>query len=204
MAPAARRRYDRPRMARDDADDLDLTLAGTWRKDDAAPLARWTLRAGGERYEILADDATANALFGLLGALPAAVTELRRERDRLAGDVEDLAKERDALARRAKTALPATTPPAAPAKPGRAAPASLADVPLSMIGTFRVDDPRVKAAAKKDPLMALAVQVAKATAEDASDLDRARLRAMAAAVSRNDLDTFWSASTERSKKKLGT
>jgi hypothetical protein len=72
-----------------------------------------------------------------------------------------------------------------------------------MIGTFRVDDPRVKAAAKKDPLMALAVQVAKATGENASELDRARLRAMATAVSRSDLDTFWAASTERSPKKLG-
>ena len=80
---------------------------------------------------------------------------------------------------------------------------SLADVPLSMIGTFRVDDPRIKAAAKKDPLMALAVQVAKATAPDASELEQARLRAMATAASRGDLETFWSASTERSKKKLG-
>lgn len=191
--------------SRDDADDLDLTLAGSWRKDDEAPLARWTLRAGGERYEILADDATAKALFGLLRAIPDALTELRRERDRLAGEVEDLEQERDALARRTKSAAPTAAhavPPAAKAE--RAAPASLADVPLSMIGTFRADDPRIKAAAKKDPLMALAVQVAKATAEDASDLDRARLRAMATAVSRGDLDTFWSASTERSKKKLGS
>lgn len=189
--------------SRDDADDLDLTLAGSWRKDDEAPLARWTLRAGRARYEILADDATASALFGLLRALPTALTDLRRERDRLAGEVEDLEKERDALARRAKSPASAHAPPAPAAKAERAAPASLADVPLSMIGTFRADDPRIKAAAKKDPLMALAVQVAKATAEDASDLDRARLRAMAAAVSRGDLDTFWSASTERSKKKLG-
>ena len=72
-----------------------------------------------------------------------------------------------------------------------------------MIGTFRADDPRVKAAAKKDPLMALAVQVAKATAPDASGLQGARLRAMATAVSRGDLTTFWAASTERSRKKLG-
>ena len=190
---------------RDDDTDLDLTLAGTWRKDDAAPLARFTLRAGGARYEILADDATADALFGLLRALPAALADLRRDRARLAGAVADLTRERDALADRAKKASPARVAPAVTtlAAPERTPPASLADVPLSMIGTFRTDDPHIKAAAKKDPLMALAVQVAKAMADDASDLDRARLRAMATAISRGDLDTFWSASAERSKKKLG-
>lgn len=190
--------------SRDDDADLDLTLAGTWRKDDAAPLARFTLRAGGERYEILADASTADALFGLLRVLPGRLADLRRERDRLAGEVDDLARERDALAHRVKHASPAHAASSAKtAAPERTPPASLADVPLSMIGTFRTDDPRIKAAAKKDPLMALAVQVAKATADEASDLDRARLRAMATAVSRGDLDTFWAASTARSKKKLG-
>jgi hypothetical protein len=189
---------------RDDADDLDLALAGTWRKDDGAPLERWALRAGGERYELIADRKTADALFELLRALPPALERLRRERDRMAAEVDDLATERDAMAKRAKSPASAggRAAPAAP-RPERGGPTALADVPLSMIGTFRPDDPRIKAAAKKDPLMALAVQVAKATDPGASDLDRARLRAMAAAVSRDDMDTFWSASTERSKKKLG-
>ena len=70
-----------------------------------------------------------------------------------------------------------------------------------MIGGFTLT-PKLKAAAKKDPLVALAVQADKAMAPDASDLERARLVAMANAVARGDLATFWAASTERSKKKL--
>lgn len=184
-------------MAKRD-DDLDLTLAGTWRKDDDPPLARWTLRSGGKRYDVWADDATADALFGVLQALPGTIERLTRERDRLAGEVDDVTAARDALAK-----TQAARPSPSPAKAERATSTSLDEVPLAMIGTFRIDDPRIKAAAKKEPLMALAVQVAKALEPDASELDRARLRAMATAVSRNDLDTFWAASTERSKKKLG-
>src|SRR5690242_4930573 len=115
-------------------DDLDLRLAGTWRKDDEPPLARWILRTGGQRYEVWADDKTADALFALLQALPGTVERLQRERDRLTGEVEDLASERDTLAR--KGAHP-TAARAASAKPERAAPSSLEEVPLSMIGTFR-------------------------------------------------------------------
>jgi len=184
-------------------DDLDLTLAGTWRKDDEPPLARWTLRAGGERYELWTDERTAKALFRLLQSLPPTIERLTRERDRLSGEVEDLARERDAWKRKHDGAPSRPAPAPTAASKERTATAALADVPLAMIGTFRVDDPRIKAAAKKDPLMALAVQVAKATADDASDLERARLRAMATAVSRGDLETFWAASTERSRKKLG-
>jgi hypothetical protein len=183
-------------------DDLDLTLAGTWRKDDDATIARYTLRTGGERYEVWTDEVTARALFQLLQSLPATIGRLTRERDHLAGEAEDLTRERDALAKKHGSAAPGGRAGSGPSKAERT-PASLDDVPLAMIGTFRVDDPRVKAAAKKDPLMALAVQVAKATREDASEIERARLRAMATAVSRGDLDTFWAASTERSRKKLG-
>ncbi len=196
-------------------DDLDLTLAGTWRKDDDAAVSRWTLRTGGERYEVWVDDATAAKLFALLRALPERVERLTRERDGLLGEVQDLTRARDAARRDADAAARtsggsssrhlAAVPPRheRAAAPRRGGPDSLDDVPLAMIGTFRVDDPKVKAAAKKDPLMALAVQVAKAIGEDASELDRARLRAMASAVSRKDMDTFWAASTERSRKKLG-
>ncbi len=184
---------------RRDGDHLDLTLAGTWRRDDEPPLSRWTLRAGGERYELFADQATADALFALLSAVPATLARLERERDRLRGEVEDLTRD----AQRRKPESPAARPALASVTSERTGSSSLADVPLAMIGTFRADDPRVKAAAKKDPLMALAVQVAKATAPDASELEGARLRAMATAVSRGDLTTFWAASTERSRKKLG-
>lgn len=182
----------------DDTDDLDLTLAGTWRRDGDVTLERWTLRSGGHAYELWADRPTADALFALLKSLPTVVERLERERDGLTHEVEKLADANEKLARTAKSA---PVRPALAAVPKRSG-ASLADVPLSMIGTFRTDDPRVKAAAKKDPLMALAVQVAKALGPDASELDQARLRAMATAVSRGDLDTFWSASSERSRKKL--
>jgi len=189
--------------SRDD-DRPDLSLAGTWRRDeDQEPLQRWLLRTGGNRHEIWTDAATAEKLFAMLEALPRAVERLERERDRLDAEVERVTAARDALAQRARADGGAKVRPLLTAVPASKTGGSLADVPLSMIGTFRVDDPRIKAAAKKDPLMALAVQVAKATAPDASELEHARLRAMATAASRGDLATFWSASTERSKKKLG-
>lgn len=185
-----------------DDDRPDLTLAGTWRRDDdQEPLQRWVLRTGGNRHEIWTDAATAATLFAMLESLPRAIERLERERDRLDAEVERVTASRDALAKGARDGA-AKSRPALAVLPSKSS-GSLADVPLSMIGTFRVDDPRIKAAAKKDPLMALAVQVAKATAPDASELEQARLRAMATAASRADLETFWSASTERSKKKLG-
>lgn len=182
-------------MTTRDDDPIDLTLAGTWRRDDDVTIGRWTLRSGGARYEVWTDPPTADALFALLQSLPATIERLQRERDRLAVEVERVTSARDALARGAG-------PRSLPAPAANTSGASLDDVPLAMIGSFRTDDPRVKAAARKKPLMALAVQVAKALAPDASELEQARLRAMATAVSRGDLATFWSASTERSRKKL--
>jgi hypothetical protein len=178
-------------------DDVDRTLAGPWREDDVA-LRRWSLRAGGRQHEILATEATGRALLALLASLAEGTDRLESERDALDVRVDQLTSERDALARKQQASAPA----AAKSAHARGASPSLENVPLSMIGTFRVDDPHVKAAAKKDPLMALAVQVAKATAPDASELDQARLRAMATAVSRGDLDAFWASSGERSRKKL--
>jgi hypothetical protein len=179
--------------------DLELTVAGRWRRDDAS-FSRWTLRAGGKQHEILADEATGKALAALLEALPATLDRLERERDALAVEVEALTEERDDLKKnQARGAAPAATARAAKASAG---PSAFDEVPLDMIGTFTVSA-QMKTAAKKDPLLALAVQVAKASDPDASPLEHARLRAMAAAVSRGDLDTFWAASTERSRKKLG-
>ena len=184
-------------MAKRD-EPLDRTLLGPWRQDDAT-LARWSLRGGGRVHEIWADEATGRALLALLDALSERADRLRSERDALDLRLDQIITERDALARKQGTEGGAAPKPAASSKRELG---SLESVPLSMIGTFRVDDPHIKAAAKKDPLMALAVQVAKATAPDASDLDQARLRAMATAVSRGDLDAFWAASAERSRKKL--
>jgi hypothetical protein len=177
--------------------DLDLGITGRWRREDGT-FARWLLRVGGKQHEILADEATGRALATLLEALPATLDRLERERNALADEVEALTGERDALK---KGQGRGTAPAAAPSK-SAGKPSALDEVPLDMIGTFTVSA-QMKSAAKKDPLLALAVQVAKANDPDASPLEQARLRAMAAAVSRGDLDTFWAASAERSRKKLG-
>jgi hypothetical protein len=186
-------------VAKRSTDDLDLRLAGAWRREEGT-LARWVLRAGGERHEFLADEETGKALVELLAALPATLARLERENEKLADERDTSAKERDALRRRAGSDTAPASPPARPKAVGSSS--ALADVPLDMIGTFSVS-PQLKSAAKKDPLLALAVQVAKASEPDASPLEQARLRAMATAVSRGDLDTFWAASTERSRKRLG-
>jgi hypothetical protein len=61
---------------------------------------------------------------------------------------------------------------------------------------FRVSA-KAAAAARADPLAALAVQVAKALSPDASPVDRARLIAMAFAASQGDLEAFWAARRQR-------
>jgi hypothetical protein len=61
---------------------------------------------------------------------------------------------------------------------------------------FRVSA-RAAAAARSDPLAALAVQVAKALSPDAGPVDRARLIAMAFAASQGDLEAFWGARRQR-------
>jgi hypothetical protein len=52
-------------------------------------------------------------------------------------------------------------------------------------------------AAKDDPLMALAVQVARGAGAEAGEVDRARLIAMAFAAARGDMETFWGARRKR-------
>ena len=61
---------------------------------------------------------------------------------------------------------------------------------------FRVTA-KAAAAARTDPLSALAVQVAKALSPDASPVERARLIAMAFAASQGDLEAFWTARRQR-------
>ena len=61
---------------------------------------------------------------------------------------------------------------------------------------FRVSA-KAAAAARADPLAALAVQVAKALSLDATPVDRARLIAMAFAASQGDLQAFWAARRQR-------
>jgi hypothetical protein len=77
----------------------------------------------------------------------------------------------------------------------------LGDVPTALVAPFR-PSPGAVDAAKSDPLAALAVQVSRAMQPDATELDRARLIAMAFAATRGDMDTFWAATKQRSAKKL--
>jgi hypothetical protein len=116
-------------------------------------------------------------------AVPRLVDEVRRLRQELEATRED--------AKRA-----AARPPA-PAATRPAEPTPAADELASLLAApFRVSSDATSAA-KDDPLVALAVQVARALAEDASELDRARLLAMAFAASERDMDAFWEARRRR-------
>jgi hypothetical protein len=178
-------------------------LTGDWQREDAA-LEQWTLRSGDRPVRFAADRASGNAITRGLAVVPELVAKLQNKNAALAAEIDQLHAALDAAKRRpaappTAAVVKAATPPPKATKPELT---SLEHVPLAMIGGFTLT-PKLKAAAKKDPLVALAVQVDKAMSPDASDLDRARLVAMANAIARGDLATFWSASTERSKKKLG-
>lgn len=192
-----------PRRARhdEDADELATTAArfarGRWRRDhDDAEV--WTLRDGERGATLIASAETAAALLDALSAVPDELSERDREIRRLRERIEDLeARASEPAGKRGadKTGGARTAPDSA-----RGAPATLENVPLALVAGFR-PTAQMTAAAKKDPLLALAVQATKAVQPDASELDRARLVAMAYAASRGDLDAFWAASKQRSVKK---
>jgi hypothetical protein len=155
-----------------------------WHRE-SGHLSRFTLEGAGRAIVFYAEDASATAILRGVKDLSAAVQRLRAENEQLSKKVEDL-EERP--------------PPPSPATAKKDA-TTLEHVPLAMIVPFAVT-PELRGAAKRDPLVALAVQVSRAMQSDASELERARLLAMAAAASRGDLETFWSASRERSRTKL--
>jgi hypothetical protein len=64
---------------------------------------------------------------------------------------------------------------------------------------FRVG-PKVMKAAQTDPLVALAVQAARALQPDGKEIERARLIAMSFAATTGDMDAFWAARRQRSTK----
>lgn len=70
------------------------------------------------------------------------------------------------------------------------------DAGALLAAPFRVSA-RAAAAARTEPLSALAVQVAKALSPDASPVERARLIAMAFAATQGDLESFWAARRQR-------
>jgi hypothetical protein len=127
-----------------------------------------------------------------LRAVPRLVAEVRRLRERVGG----LESEQDRLAKEAKRAGKAEPEPRARVE---AAPPD--DLGSLLAAPFRVSA-KAAAAAKDDPLAALAIQVAKSLAEDASEVERARLIAMAFAAAEGNLETFWTARRQRSLGKL--
>jgi hypothetical protein len=130
-----------------------------------------------------------------LRAVPRLVAEVRR----LRGRVETLEEEESRRAKEARRAKSETRTTARDEP--REVPAPAEDLAALLAAPFRVS-PRAAAAAKDDPLAALAVQVARSLAEDASDVDRARLIAMAFAAAQGNMDAFWQARKQRSLSKL--
>lgn len=169
------------RMADLLADDaLDALIEGL-PASGTVPLRLEEDRAG--RTLVKADDGVLQALR----ALPRVVGELKRLRQQVA----DLEAKQE---RQATRAAPAKEPEAPSAE-------TLDDLGSLLSAPFRVS-PRAASAAKTEPLAALAVQVARATSEGASDKEKARLIAMAFAASEGDLDGFWEA--RRSRKAPGS
>jgi len=141
-----------------------------------------------------------------LGRSAADVVRLAAEVRRQRRDIEALRSENADLARRLRRAEQAassareTSPRPAAAGPEAGEPQETDELGSLMSAPFHVGA-EAAAAARSDPLKALAVQVAKALPEDAREVERARLIAMAFAASRGDIDAFWAARKQRGSKK---
>jgi nucleotide-binding universal stress UspA family protein len=130
-----------------------------------------------------------------LRAVPRLVAEVRR----LRGRIHDLEA---AEARRAREPRRARQNETQPARESATRSQPAEDLASLLAAPFRVS-PRTAAAAKDDPLAALAVQVARSLSEDAGDVERARLIAMAFAAAQGNMEAFWQARKQRSLAKLG-
>jgi hypothetical protein len=143
------------------------------------------------RVSMVPDESARKALR----AVPRLVGEVRR----LRGRVQELEEEESRRAREARRVKLEAKPEAKPA--AREAPTPAEELAALLAAPFRVS-PRAAAAAKDDPLAALAVQVARSLADDAGDVERARLIAMAFAAAQGNMDAFWQARKQRSLSKL--
>lgn len=124
-------------------------------------------------------------------AVPRLVEAIRR----LQREVTAARDEAERTARESKDPKKAPAPLPDPAKEGAAeALGSLLSAPFTV-------SPRAVSQAKDDPLKALAVQVAKALADGAPEIERARLIAMALAASQGEMERFWEARKQRASKK---
>lgn len=157
-------------------DDLDQLLARL-PPGGAVPLRLEEDRSG--RAFVKPDDGVVRAVR----ALPSLVAEVRRLRQQV-GELE------------AKQQRQAPKPPAPMKEPPSPPTDTLDDLGSLLSAPFRVS-PRAASAARTEPLAALAVQVARAAAEGASEKEKARLIAMAFAASEGDLGAFWEARKSR-------
>lgn len=158
-----------------------------WRHQPSA-LDVFILRGQDETVHLYASKERGEAILEALESAREDIPRLVAEVRRLRAEVEET--------RTQKREEPA------PAAADRRAPVlevSEDEAPLGLAAPFRVG-PREMKAAKDDPLVALAVQVAKALQSDAREIERARLIAMAFAAARGDTEGFWAARAQRSTK----
>ena len=168
---------------------IGLTEAELDELQDAPSDIKFSMEQDRGRVSMVPDEQARKALR----AVPRLVSEVRR----LRGRVQQMEEEE---ARRAKEARRGRSD-AGEEKPAREMATPAEDLASLLAAPFRVS-PRAAAAAKDDPLAALAVQVARSLAEDASDVDRARLIAMAFAAAQGNMEAFWQARKQRSLSKL--
>jgi hypothetical protein len=170
-----------------------LTVVADLLGDDALDALLERLPTGGSLSLRLEEDRAGrtivkpdDAVVEALRLLPRLVGELKRVR----GQVAEMEAKQERQA--ARPAPPEPSP--APSEE------TLDDLGSLLSAAFRVS-PRAAEAARTEPLAALAVQVAKASADGASEKEKARLIAMAFAASEGDLEGFWQA--RRSRKAPG-
>jgi hypothetical protein len=173
-----------------------LTAVADARDDDLEGLLE-RLPSGGSIPLRIEEDRTGRALvlpddgaLAAVRAVPSLVAEIKRLRGSL--------KEHEDRRRQDARAEPSVEPEsrAEAQAPPEIPEGALDDLGSLLSAPFRVS-PRAAAAAKDDPLAALAVQVARATGEGAPEKERARLIAMAFAAAEGDLDGFWEARKSR-------
>ena len=179
---------------------LDALAARHWSTPDE--VNRLTLGSGDREVTLYGSPTATAAFIDTLTAAGDALHDARVEAATLRSRVEQLERARDAAeAERERAAASTRSGGGAYAHDGGGTHATIENVPASLIAPFH-PDARTLTAAKENPLVALAVQATKAMQPDASELERARLLAMAYAASTGDLARFWTARAQRSATKL--
>jgi hypothetical protein len=172
-----------------------------WRQQPAAGLGLFAQRAADadDIVHLYAPEEKGRAIVEALEAARQDVPRLAEEVKRLREEIERAR----AAAREARAARPAEKSERPEPKRAAEAFAIEDDAGLGLAAPFRVG-PKEAKAAQTDPLVALAVQVARALQPDAREIERARLIAMALAASRGDMDAFWAARKMRTTRAAPT